>query len=194
VIADFLKFRKQSPMVRTMVYAGEFKQYLTVPVQHPGRDPQPPLYKIKLDTEENWQQKHLRTLESRFSGYPFFADYFPFIAEIYENKYSLLANFSIDLLLWLLHYLMPEKKLVIASENSIFNLELLKKWLNNVNEYCFLIDPAEKSFYRKHFPKIDHLSVRLQPALEFPETYQLNISILALLFLKGPETPLYFTP
>jgi hypothetical protein len=192
IIADFLKFRKQSAMVRTRFQAINPPQYLTVPVEHPPKDPQPPLYQMKLNTEENWRRKHLRTLGSMFARYPFFEHYFPFVEEIYQSKTDFLADFCIDLLRLQLQLLMPDKKIVIASKVDVYNLESLKSWLNTLNEYCFLIDPAEKLFYQKHFDGLEQLNVTVSSSVEFPETYHPIMSLLVLLFLKGPETALYF--
>jgi len=192
IIADFLKFRKQSAMVRTRLQADDPPKYLTVPVEHPAKAPQPPLYRMKLNTEENWRRKHLRTLESIFAGYPFFEHYFPFIEEIYQRKLDSLADFCIELLHPLLQHLMPDKKIVIASKIDVFSLDSLKNWLKTLKGYCFLVDPAEKLFYQKHFAGSEQLDVTVSKTLEFPGTYHPIVSILALLFIKGPETVLYF--
>jgi hypothetical protein len=127
-----------------------------------------------------------------FGGYPFFEHYFPFVEEIYHSKIDSLSDFCIKLLDSLVQQLMPDKKIIIASKIDVYNLESLKHWLNSQNEFCFLVEPSEKLFYQKHFDGLEQLNVTVSPTMEFPETYHPGLSLLILLFLKGPETALYF--
>ena len=192
VIADFLRFRKQSPMVRTVVRSGRKPHYLTVPVRHISSDAHPPLSEVKTDPDRSWKQKHLGTLQSLYSRYPYFEYYYPDLVSIYEKKQTHLFNFNVDLFQWILKQIMLESRVIIASRQGIFDMEGLKEWLKKLTDYTLLIDPREKPYYQKIFPSSTYQLINQADIESFPEIYQPELTIVALLFETGPDSGRYF--
>jgi hypothetical protein len=192
VIADFLRFRKQSPMVRTVVRDGKKPQYLTVPVQHISSDAQPPLSEVKIDPDSSWKQKHLGTLQSLYGRYPYFEYYYPELVSIYEKKHTHLLNLNIDLLQWLLKQFIPESRVIIASRHGISDLDALKDWLKQFSDYTLLIDPREKPYYQQFFPSNTYQLINQSDIVAFPVTYQPEMTVIALLFESGRDLCQYF--
>ncbi|UCF64593.1 MAG: WbqC family protein [bacterium] len=183
-IADFLRFRKQSPIVR----ANFSDFYLTVPVKHHKINPHPPLSNVKMVDQKLWRQNHLRSLKSRYSSLPFFEHYFPELENIYNRQVDSLNAFLWDLFSWHLKMLFPSKLVYRCSDEDIHNLRDLKDWIQQYQKISWIIYPQEQSYYRDHFPGIPCrvLSFKRNSLLPFP--YAPDMPLLLLLFLKGPET------
>jgi hypothetical protein len=95
LIADHLRFRKQSPIVRTRLDNGK---YLTIPVSHQGLPAQPALRKVQLVSDDHWKIVHLRTIRSLYQKLPYFEHYFPELEEIFNRRHQYLSHFLIDLI------------------------------------------------------------------------------------------------
>ena len=191
LLADHLKFRKQSPMVRARISPGQPPTYLTVPVQH-GSNPHPPINTVRLVEDIGWKRRHLRTIKSRWGALPYFEYYFPALEEIYQQNYRFLGEFLLALLRWHIALLFPEQKIEVASERGIQNESDLTQWVDSQPHPVFLIFPEEREYYALHFPGIPVEVVEIPHHLSFPEAYTPDMALLALLFQKGPETALYF--
>lgn len=64
-------YQKQSFRNRTEIYGANGKLALTVPVSYTQKNRQ--LYKdVKIANDDNWQQLHLKSLQSAYSMSPFF--------------------------------------------------------------------------------------------------------------------------
>ncbi len=187
IVADFLKFRKQSPIVRTKISADH---YLTIPVIH-QKNPHPLIKNIEMAQTEDWQRIHLRTLESNFHKYPYFEYYFPELVSLYERSGNQLNKFLKSLLHWQMKLLFSDKNVIFASAEGIENLAHLKSRLEKIEFPTFLHYPEEKNYYHKHFPEIPLQKIQVPSDIDFPADYHPSLSLILLLFLNGPETILY---
>lgn len=187
-IADFLRFRKQSLMVR----ANFSDFYLTVPVKHHKTDPHPPLSNVKMVDDKFWRQNHLRTLKSRFSPLPFFEYYYPDLENIYTRQDVSLNTFLWDIFSWQLNIFFPSKLVYRCSDEGIHNLKDLKEWVQKYEKFLWLIYPQEQSYYGEHFAETPCKIISSDWNSLFPIPYAPDMPLLVLLFLRGPETVSYF--
>ena len=192
IVADHLKFRKQSPIVRAKLKNVAQCKYLTIPIDHTSKIPHPPLSKIKILQGENWKRKHLRTIKSCFNNTPFFEHYYPELESIYSFKQGFLLEFLIELIQWQIGLIWPEKEFYFASKIGIESGEDIKKYLLNFNDPIWLIYPKEREYYIKSFYKYPIREINITENLSFPPEYNMELPLLFLLFYKGPETLLYF--
>jgi hypothetical protein len=139
-----------------------------------------------------WRDKHLKTLRSKFSSLPFFEYYFPDLAEIYKQEENSLNQFLCNIILWQAKLIMPQKDILICSENGINNLEKLQRWLERYHDMHWLIYPNEKSYYKEHFSNTSVFDIPKIPGSSFPSSYHPSLPLLKLLFLRGPESAIYF--
>jgi len=188
LISDFLGFRKQSPIVRADF--GDF--LLTVPVHHHETNPHPPITKVKMLDHKLWRDKHLKTLRSRFSSLPFFEHYYPDLVEIFHQDEKWLYQFLVDIILWQLNLILPEKDVRVCSQTGIKNLESLRVWLQQFADFRWLIYPQEEMYYKDQFPLAKLVELSIIGSDKFPPSYRPSMPLLVLLFLKGPETIVYF--
>lgn len=192
LIADHLRFRKQSPMVRTKIIVQNSIKYLTIPVRHIGRDPHRFLRDIKFADEENWKNQHLKTIRSLYQKLPYFEHYYPELEEIYRNVHVFLCEFLVRIIQWHLHYVMPHKKVLRATTQDIREQAELYRWIKNLEDPQWLIFSSERNYYRKHFPDIKRLELNLGGVNQFPSGFHPSLPLMVLLFIKGPETVQFF--
>jgi len=192
VIADFLKFRKQSPIVRASLQLDQEHRYLTVPVMHEKGNPQPPINKVRLLDEKTWRRRHLDTIKSHFSKYPYFEFYYPSLEALYLSPNQTLVPFLIDIIQWHIKQLFPEKRVIIASQEGIHDIYSFLARLAKFGEFQFIIYPSERNYYRKQFSDIPQKEISGQSKQNFPSAYHQDLPLFILLLLQGPDTIFYF--
>ncbi|MBC3846905.1 WbqC family protein [Winogradskyella echinorum] len=165
-------YQKQSHRNRTEIYGANGKLALTVPVSYTQKNRQ--LYKdVKIANEDNWQQQHIKSLQSAYSMSPFFEFYIDDLMPLFENRFDYILDFNLHCFEVLLHML----QLNIISKPTL----------------CFEKEPIDKIDYRQLVKRNFEVNT-LQPYTQvFTEKHGFisNLSILDLIFNEGPNTELY---
>jgi hypothetical protein len=194
LLADHLRFRKQSPMVRTKITSNIPPHYLTVPIRHDQTYPHPQLKEIKLFSDKFWRERHLKTLKSICQKSPYFEEYFESLQSIYNRQHQYLLDFLLDLIKWQTDLLFTEKKIILSSEAKINDLEDLKGWIRHFEWPTLLYYEDEINYYQTNFAEFrkEPIFFSEKQLIKIPSEYQPEQTFLILLFLKGPESILYF--
>jgi len=162
------QYRKQSYRTRANVLGPHQVETLTVPIQ---KAPNNEIIKeIKIDNRENWQKPISKTIQNSYKKSPYYEYYEYLFQPLFEKHYTYLIDLN-------------HKSLTIC-------LEVLK-----INK---TICQAEFSYFEN---KNDFISFNAKNRLDFPSFYQPkeyfqnfgkkfepNLSIIDLLFSKGPES------
>jgi len=179
-IEQFENFQKQSYRNRTKILTANGVLDLSIPVRKKS------LKELSKDIEisyfENWQIKHWRAIESAYKNSPYFEFFETEIKYFYAQRFSNLLDYNSQQLFSILNLLRLRK-------NITFTETFEKKIKGDFRDLRTIIHP-----------KIDFkLDQDIQPRLEtgyyqtfenkFP--FQMNLSILDLLFNKGLETKTY---
>jgi hypothetical protein len=188
LIADHLRFRKQSPIVRIRLDNGK---YLTVPVFHKGLPAQPALQKVKLLPDKHWKIVHLRTISSLYQKLPYFEHYFPELEEIFNRRHQYLSLFLIDLIQWHAVHLGLQDKIHLASRMNISSQAELRKWFNNQKDPVLLVHSEETEYYRREFPQSRLIEIIPANTQYFPGKYHPHFPLFMLFFLYGPEARMF---
>lgn len=165
-------YQKQSHRNRTEIYGANGKLALTVPVSYTQKNRQ--LYKdVKIANEDNWQQQHIKSLQSAYSMSPFFEFYIDDLMPLFENRFDYILDFNLHCFEVLLDML----QLNIISKPTL----------------CFEKEPINKIDYRQLVKRNFEVNT-LQPYTQvFTEKHGFisNLSVLDLIFNEGPNTELY---
>ena len=165
-------YQKQTLRNRTEIYGANGKLALTVPVSYTQKNRQ--LYKdVKIANENNWQQQHLKSLQSAYSMSPFFEFYIDDLMPLFEKQYDYILDFNLNCFEVLLNALQLN---ISPKPTSIFEKEPTGK-----TDY--------KNLVKRNF-KVDSLQPYTQVFTE-KHGFIPNLSILDLLFNEGPNTELY---
>ena len=165
-------YQKQSYRNRTEIYAANGKLALTVPVSYTQKNRQ--LYKdVKIANEDNWQQQHLKSLQSAYSMSPFFEYYIDDLMPLFEKQFDNILDFNLNC------------------------FEVLKDCLQlNItanNTRSFEKEPGDKTDFRSLVNRNYEVNSLESYTQVFTEKHSFipNLSILDLLFNEGPNAELY---
>ncbi len=148
---------------------------LSVPLDK-GKNNSKPIKEVTISYAENWQQNHLRTIQTNYGKSPFFEDYFPEIERIYSVDFEYLFDLNkkaLDLISQLLSLNLPiETTTEYQSDYSLNQSE--------IKDYRNIITPKldTKNYNFKTYPQV----------FEDRHGFIPNLSILDLLFCMGPES------
>lgn len=165
-------YQKQSFRNRTEIYGANGKLSLTLPVNYSQKNRQ--LYKdVKIANENNWQQLHLKSLQSAYRMSPFFEFYIDELMPLFEKKYNYILDFNLQCFEILLKALQLD---VVTYKTTAFEKE-----------------PKDQSDFRglaQRNYKVNTLEFYTQVFTE-KHGFINNLGILDLLFNEGPNTELY---
>lgn len=163
-------FQKQTFRNRARILLTNKVDTLTVPVLS-GRKKMP--YKdMKIDYSQKWKNIHLRGIQSGYGKAPFFEFYFPYFEAVFEKNLTFLWDFNLELLTVCLKLIGSKIYL-----QELDNTEALGH-LVNLNGIC---DPKADFRTRSFMTEAPYSQM-------FGRDFEPNLSILDLLFCKGPES------
>jgi hypothetical protein len=95
IILDDVQYEKNGFQNRNKIKTAQGWMYLTVPVLKPT---QRPIYEIEIDERSGWRDKHRRAIEMSYRKAPYFEEYWPDLAAIYESPWERLGELNTAML------------------------------------------------------------------------------------------------
>jgi len=86
----------KSYVTRALIKAQSGTAWLTVPVEHKGE--LKPISEATIASANPWARKHWKTIETAYRRAPYFNDYAPAIAGIYEHSWERIADLNLECL------------------------------------------------------------------------------------------------
>jgi WbqC-like protein family len=162
------QYRKQSYRTRANVLGPHQVETITVPIQ---KAPNNELIKeIKIDNRNNWQRAMLKTIENSYKKSSYFEYYEHLFRPLFAKQYSHLIDLNHNSLTICLE-IMKINKTICQGEFSYFE-----------NKNHFISFNAKN---RLDFPDFFVPKAYFQ---NFGNKFEPNLSIIDLLFSKGPES------
>ncbi|MCY7348728.1 MAG: WbqC family protein [Pyrinomonadaceae bacterium] len=201
IFYDDVQYEKRGWCSRNRVKTANGVQWLSIPVLNKNSIVRGvPINEIEIDrSQNNWREKHQKTLRQSYGKAPFFSKYELFLTEFYERNDKFLADLTIDLTIALARELGIEKtKFYRASAfgASGRKTDRLLFLLNAVGATDYITGAAAKNYIEAE--KFAEARINLEYMIyDYPEYEQLyspfdgQVSILDLLFMKGTETGKY---
>jgi hypothetical protein len=175
-IEDDENYNKQSYRNRCLILSANSTQTLSVPVCKPHKQ-KANIKDIRIDYTKAWQRNHWRAIEAAYSSSPFFEFYKDELLPFYEKNYEFLFDLNIDLI-----YLLSG--LTGVSVHLNFTGTYHKQPSEHIDDFRENIHPKRRM--QKSDPDF-----KPEPYHQvFSERFGFvsNLSIIDLLFNKGPET------
>ena len=165
-------YQKQTFRNRTEIYGANGKLTLTLPVSYSQKHRQ--LYKdVQISNNEDWQQLHLKSLESAYRMSPFFEFYIDELMPLFKKRFEYILDFNLECFAVLLDCL--------QLEIPTFKTATFEKQPNFKADYRPLVnknfDVGKFEYYTQVFTE-KHGFIN-------------NLSILDLLFNEGPNSESY---
>jgi hypothetical protein len=171
-------------------------KWLTIPVLSQGVQlARTSIKEIRIAWDRPWGRKHWATIRHSYSQAPFFERYRPLLESFYERRDEYLADFTIDLTVALAGELGVTKvRFMRSSQLSVEGIKTdrLLALLAAVGADHYISGPSARGYIDES--KVRAAGVTLEyMSYDYPAYEQLHppydpqVSILDLLFMKGPE-------
>lgn len=166
-------YQKQTYRNRSTIYGANGKLDLNVPVHYTQKNRQ--LYKdVSISNKDNWQDLHLKSLESAYSASPFFEFYIDDLKPLFKVNYENIMNFNFKCL-----------EIVFECLQLPFEYETT---LSFEKEPIDILDARSLANSRK---EIEQNFESYAQVFDDKHGFLKNLSILDLLFNEGPNSSMY---
>jgi hypothetical protein len=201
IFYDDVTFDKDGWRNRNRIKTAHGTKWLTIPVTA-GQDRQlhtTPINQVQMCQDQPWRAAHWRTLQHSYSKAPFFKDYAPLLEPFYRKESLLLGEFLMELTQVLTRTLgICHTRFAKSSDfaTSGAKTERLIGLLTAVGGTHYITGPAARNYMDESMFHSAGITTEYMQ-YDYPAYNQLYppfdpaVSILDLLFMKGPETAQY---
>jgi hypothetical protein len=204
VFYDDVKYDKNGWRNRNRVKTRAGTQWMTIPVLTRGVESnQTPINQVQVDWSKDWNRVHWNTLLANYARAPFFDAYAPQLKEIYQQHPELLADFTIDLTIWLARELGISRTRFLRSSEipgiTGQKTDRLIQILSCLGATQYLSGPSARDYIEQE--KFIDAGIQLEyVAYQYPEypqmypPYDPQVTSLDLLFMTGKDALQYILP
>jgi len=164
------QYQKQSYSNRCYILGAQKVDRLTVPVI--GGKKQVPYSMIKIDNQQKWAQTHWRTIKTNYGKAPYFEYMETYFQSIFWTHYTYLYELSLTLFTLCLDLLQLKKTVTLQTSSMYSEVE----GVHAIHD----INPKKQHSISKIYQPVAYQQV-------FGTEFIGNLSIIDLLFCKGPE-------
>ena len=200
VFYDDVQYDKHGWRNRNRIKTPNGSVWLTIPVIKKGAVTNHiPINEIFIDWTRNWSSKHWKTIEQSYGKAPFFEVYASMLKEIYVQRYDKLADLTIQLTILIAGALgISGTEFVRSSSLNAggTKTDRLLKILAQLGATHYITGPAAKNYLDE--VKLAEVGISIEymvyDYLEYSQLYppyDPQVSILDLLFMRGPDSPKY---
>ena len=196
VILDDVQYTKQDWRNRNRIRTQSGKSdWLTVPINSVSlkqliRD-------VQLSETTNWRESHLFKLRQNYASAPYFNEIFDLISVEYAKDTNRLLDLDIGLINSIMRYLGITTKLRLASDIPSGGVrdEKLIDMVSYLGGTRYLSGPAAKSYIQPDMWQDNGIELAFKSYPDYPPYDQIAapydpfVSIIDLMFMKGPKTP-----
>ena len=175
-------------------------RWLTIPVVSQGAQiRKTPINQIGICWDRPWAQKHWTAIRHSYAKAPCFRRYAPLLDDLYNRRPQLLADFTIDLTVTLARELGLDGTRFLRSSSLTVQgarTDRLLALLRAVGADHYISGPSAREYIDEDQVRAAGVTLEYMQ-YDYPEYEQLYppydpfVSIVDLLFMKGPEAPRY---
>jgi len=146
---------------------------LSIPLKK-GKNQRQPIREVRISYEEAWQNRHWTAICSAYGNAPFFEYYADYFHPFFKKRYELLYDFNLDIFNEILSILQIDTTLE-------FSTSFMQDTGNQLIDLRNIVHPRQ-DIKDEYFKIVDYPQVFQEKSGFLP-----NLSILDLIFCKGPE-------
>jgi len=200
VFYDDVQYDKHGWRNRNRIKTSNGTIWLTIPVKKKGAvQNNTPINEVHIDWSRDWSRKHWRSIEQAYNKAPFYESYTPLLKNIYDLHFIKLADLTIELTIRIATALgISQTKFVRSSSLKVSGTKTsrLLEILKQVGATHYISGPAAKDYLDE--AKLSNAGISVEYMVyeypiypQFYPPFDPQVSILDLLFVKGPESPKY---
>jgi len=203
VFYDDVQYDRRGWRNRNLIKTSNGPIWLTIPVMNKGvQVNRTPINQIQIDWTQNWVRKHWATIEQSYGKAPYFNHYASGLKDIYEQRVEFLADFTIALTIHLAKALGITGPRFIRSSSlhtEGMKTDRLLTILKPLAATHYITGPSAKAYLDEDQLascgiSTEYMLYGYPPYNQFYPPYELQVSILDLLFMQGPASPRYIWP
>lgn len=163
-------YQKQTYRNRCYIFGANGKLSLNIPVKHLLKTSRKKTKDTLVENDSQWQQQHLKSLQSAYRSSPFFEFFEDDIAKIFNKEYKYLHDVNIDT-----HLFITDALQIDTSYSKSENYEVTP----------IITDYRDLAIAKKG------IEVKTESYIQMFDNkhgFIPNLSILDLLFMEGPNT------
>jgi hypothetical protein len=196
IIEDDFLYEHNGFINRNRIKTAQGAKWLTVPVEHAGR--QLPINQVKIANagEPEWATRHWLTLKHNYIKAPYWDKYQDFFEETYSRRWDFLIDLNMHLIRGLMRFLNIDKPLVMSSTINACGKksELILSQCKAINADIQLSGAGAKEYIQTSRFEEEGIKVIFQD-FKYPRYAQLqgefvpNLSVVDYLFCTGEVMP-----
>lgn len=196
VILDHVQFNRRGWQNRDRIKTAQGSTWLTVPVK---KKTSSRLNQVEIVSEQEWKNKHLRSLQTWYGKTPFFREYFQALQEIYLRTSTLLIELNMDLIHFFLEVFGLKPKMVFSSSLPVQGqgTQLLVQIIKAVKGDAYLTGSGARDYLEEHLFAQDKITL-IWDEIEYPwypqrfKPFIPRLSSIDFLFNCGSRLTEYF--
>ena len=170
--------------------------WLTVPILG-GRNQL--ISNVLIDNTQQWQRKHLGALHHNYSKTPHFERYYEDLKNVYDESSGSLSELDIALTRLISGWLGIDTEFAVSSMLDVGGSKdhRLLQLVEKLEGTSYLSGPAAKAYIQPDLWENAGIELEYKDYSGFPvypqisEPFEGQVTILDLLFMKGPDAPDY---
>lgn len=197
VIEDDLQYTKGDWRNRNKIKTPRGAEWITVPVSY--KHTAQLILETPIDYDQPWAKKILNRIRESYRNAPCFEPYFSELSEVLNRPFASISGLNIALIHWVCAHLEIYTPFKFSQDYQPqgTKTERVVDILRKLNATAYLSGPAGRNYI---LPELfEHASIQLvykqynYPVYEqlYPP-YDPAVSVLDLLFMKGPAAKYYF--
>lgn len=196
VFYDDVQFDRLGWRNRNRIKTAQGPQWLTVPVHHKGHLARGQLLKdTRIVWDRDWASKHLESIGQSYRRAPYFADFVPLVETLLRRRDTFLLDLTIRASLELAAALgIKGTRFLRSSELGIDGnrMEHLLGVLASVGARQYVSGPSARGYLDEEAlaqagVTLEYMTYDYLPYDQLHPPYEAQVSVLDLLFMKGPQ-------
>jgi hypothetical protein len=191
VFLDDVEFSNRSYTKRTKILVGKEVKWLGIPC----KDKRKIISEVRIDNSNNWKKNHLKTFKHFYRNAKYYNEIYDLLNFIYENNYTYLMDFNLDLIYMINDYLNINTKIKMSSD-----LDVCSKKNQRILDICKVLGATEyisgigakdyniDSDFLKNKIKINYNIIKEIHYNQTGKKFIFGLSIIDLLFNEGKNS------
>jgi len=170
-------YRKGTYRNRTHIASANGLLRLSIPLKK-GKNQRQSIREVRISYDENWQNRHWTAIYSAYGNAPFFEHYSDYFNPFFKKRYEFLFDLNLAIFNKVLSILQ-------ISDTIQFSTSFLQDTGNQLIDLRNIVHPRQDN-KDENFKIVNYPQVFQEKRGFLP-----NLSILDLIFCKGPEAIIY---
>ena len=193
IVYDHVQYTRRDWRNRNKIKTGSGPAWISVPVRF-SRSTPTSIDQTPVVYDNNWQKKHIRSIDMAYRSSPYYHLYQPELLDIISARVKTISELNVTLIQWIMQQLRIETPIRFSREFSPTGnkTDMLVETLKQVGATDYLCGPASSDYletekFRSAGIRVEYKSYDYQDYPQLHGPFEPNVSVIDLLFNCGPD-------